>query len=167
MTVREAILRAVPVFVAQSNRDDYTLRIKLEEAGIPRGLAAEIVEFAPLAVARAMLDGMGIQFADYYIRQNSQGRVIGQKALNDEPVYREGLAIADELVRMGKDTFMAVASWSHEYQQINIAMNSGSRPGDLHCQPPVMIANNDDRRDFDDTSAGVQQKDKNWWQFWK
>ncbi|MBA4189293.1 MAG: hypothetical protein C0467_14955 [Planctomycetaceae bacterium] len=167
MTVREAILKAVPVFVAQSQRDEYALRRKLVESGIPASLAAEIVEFVPLATARALLDGMGIQFADYYIRQTSQGRVIGQKALADEPLYREGLAMADEIVRMGQDTFMAIAGWSHEYQQINIAMNSGSKPGDLRCSPPVMIANNEDRREFDDTSSGTQQKEKGWWQFWK
>jgi hypothetical protein len=167
MTVREAILRAVPVFVAQSTRDVHVLRIELEQAGIPGTLAAEIVEFFPLAMARALLNGMGIEFADYYIRQTPQGQVIGEKALADEPVYREGLAAADEIVRMGQDTFMAVARWSHEYQGINSALNAGSDAANLRCPPPVMIANNEDERRFDDTSGGRQPKPKNWWQFWK
>jgi hypothetical protein len=121
MTIRDAILRAIPVFVAHSQRDIYALRLELEQVGISPFLAAEIVEFLPLATARALLNGMEIQFADYYIRRTTHGRVIGQKALADEPVYREGLAMADEIVRMGQDTFMAIAGWSAEYQAVSQA----------------------------------------------
>src|SRR6476469_8731082 len=126
MTVRDAILLAVPVFAAHDRGDPSAVRGELEKAGIPAGLAAEIVEFLPVALARAMLEGMGIQFADHYVRQTAQGRVIGQKLLADEPVYREGLAVADEISAMGGEAFMAVAGWSPEYQAINRAMNSGS-----------------------------------------
>ena len=103
MTVRDAILLAIPVFAAHPRGGPADVRAGLEAAGVPAGLAAEIVEFLPLALARAMLDGMGIQFADHYVRQTAQGRVIGQKLLTDEPVYREGLAIAGEIGAMGGD----------------------------------------------------------------
>src|SRR5687768_11741432 len=125
MTVREAILRAVPVFAAHSGRPD-DLRAALTEAGLPVGLAAEVVEFLPIAVARAMLDGMGVRFADHYVRQTAQGHVIGQKRLDEEPVYREGLALADEIGRMSEDALMAVVNYSPEYQAISKALNSGS-----------------------------------------
>ncbi len=167
MNVRDAILLAIPVFAANSRAGPTESLEGLEAAGVPAELAAEIVEFLPLALARAMLDGMGIRFADHYIRQTAQGEVIGQKLLADEPVYREGLAIANEISGRGEDLFIAVAKWSPEYQAISRALNKGSRAEDLECRPPVVFANYGDRRAFDDTSGGPRPRAKGWWQFWK
>ena len=167
MTVRDAILLAMPVFVAHAQGGSPVVRGELEKAGIPAKLAAEIVEFLPLALARAMLDGMGVRFADYYVRQTAQGNVIGQKPLADEPVFREGLSIAGELSGGASGEFMAVAGWSLEYRAINKALNSGSNSADLQCAPPVVFANDQDRRSFNDTSGGTQPRTRAWWQFWK
>ena len=165
MTVRDAILQAVPVFVAHPNSGPDTLRAELVSAGLPAALAAEVIEFLPIAVARAMLDGMRIRFADHYVRQTAQGRVIGEKKLEDEPVYREGLAMADEIARMGEDTLVAVVNWSREYQTISKMLSSGARAEELVCSPPTMLANNEDERFFNDTSGGVQRR--RWWKFWE
>lgn len=165
MTVREAILRAVPVFVAHVGRGPDELRNELAGAGLPIPLAAEMVEFLPIAVARAMFQGMGVRFADHYVRQTAQGRVIGQKRLDDEPVYREGLAMADEIGRMGEDSLRAVINYSPEYQAISKALSGGARPEEMTCAPPTMLANNDDQRVFDDTSGGRTSR-KPWWKFW-
>jgi hypothetical protein len=166
MTVREAILLAMPQFVQHARGGLSVIRSELEKAGISPQLATEIIEFLPLALARAMLEGMGVHFEDYYVRQTAQGRVIGEKLLADEPVFREALTLADELSG-GGEAFVAVAGWSTEYQAINKAMNSGSRPEDLQCAPPVVFAEHDDDRPFDDTSSGTQPRAKPWWQFWK
>ncbi|QJW99730.1 hypothetical protein [Frigoriglobus tundricola] len=164
MTVREAILRAVPVFAAHTGGGPDALRSELTTAGLPAALAAEVVEFLPIAVARAMLNGMGVRFADFYVRQSAQGQVIGQKRLDEEPVYSAGLAMADEIGRMGDYALTAVVNYSSEYQAISRALNGGSRAEDLTCAPPVMLANNDDRRAFDDTSGGAPRKP--WWRLW-
>ena len=166
MTVREAIMLAMPVFSGHARGGRSVIRDELEKAGIPRKLAAEIVEFLPLALARAMLGGMGVHFEDHYVRQTAGGRVIGRKPLADEPVFREGLAVAGEL-SAGGEAFVAVAGFSAEYQAINKALNAGSRPEDLRCAPPVVFAEHDDDRAFDDTSGGTQPRAKSWWQFWK
>jgi hypothetical protein len=164
MTVREAILRAIPVFEAHSGRGPDELRIELTRVGLPIGLAAEVVEFLPLAVARAMLHGMGIRFADHYVRRTAQGQVIGLKRLDEEPVYREGSLLADEISRMGERSLLAVVSYSPEYQAISKALNAGGRAEELTCAPPTMLANNDDQRTFNDTSGGTRAKP--WWKFW-
>jgi hypothetical protein len=166
MTVREAILLALPVFAAQTQGGLPVIRLRLEEVGVPPRLAVEIVEFLPLALARALLDGMGVHFEDHYVRQTAGGRVIGQKLLTDEPVFREGLEVANELSGDGA-AYLAVAGWSVEYQAINRAMNAGSRAEDLRCPPPIVFADNHDERRFDDTSGGVQPRARPWWQFWK
>jgi len=165
MTVRDAILRAVPVFVAHPSGGPERLRSELVNVGLLPPLAAEVVEFLPIAIARAMLNGMGIRFADDYIRQTAQGQVIGQKPLADEPVFHEGLAMADEICRMGEETLMAVVNWSSEYRTLSRMISSGSNPSDLVCSPPVMLANNDDSRTFADTVA-EDTKQKPWWKFW-
>ena len=116
MTVRDAILLAMPVFVAHARDGSSAVRGELKKAGIPAKLAAEIVEFLPLALARAMLEGMGVQFADHYVRQTAQGHVVGQKPLADEPVFREGLAIAGQISGGVNGEFMAVAGLSPEYR---------------------------------------------------
>lgn len=167
MTVRDAILLAIPVYAAHARGGPSTVRGELEKAGVPPPLAAEVVEFLPVALARAMLDGMGVRFADHYVRRTAQGRVIGRKRLSDEPVYREGLLMADEVSRMGEGEFMAVAGQSPEYRAINRAMNAGSAAADLVSGPLVLFANGDDRRAFDDTSGGIQPRAKGWWQFWR
>jgi hypothetical protein len=164
MTVREAILRAVPVFATHAGRGPDELRAELHRAGLTVALAAEVVEFLPLAVARAVLHGMEIRFADHYVRRTAQGQVIGEKRLDEEPVYREGLLMADEIGRMGESALMAIVNRSPEYHAISKALNAGTKPEELSCGPPTMLANNDDRRAFDDTSGGSQVKP--WWKFW-
>lgn len=162
MTVTEAIHRAVPVFVAHPDADVYLVRTKLVEAGISIKMAADIVEFLPIAVARAVMEGMGIRFSDEYVRQTAQGRVIEHKNLADEPVFREGLAVAGELSAYGDEMFQALVRRSPEYRAVSQALEAGSRPEELICAPPTMIANEDDRRSFGASSSG-----KSWWQFWK
>ena len=165
MTTRDAILLAVPI-LARTRDAPAAVRVGLGKAGIPAQLAAEIVEFLPVAFARALLDGMGIQFGDHYVRQTAQGRVIGQKLLADEPVYREGLAIAGEVSARGEEAFLAVAGRSPEYRAISRAMNAGSAAEDLRCAPLVVLANHEDPRHFDDTSGGSQPRARAWWRFW-
>lgn len=164
MTVTEAIHRAVPVFAAHPGADVYDIRAALIAAGIPVELAADIVEFLPIAVARAVLDGMGVRFADEYVRQTSQGRVVGHKKLADEPVYREGLALAGELSGMGDEVFLALVRRSPEYRAVSKALDAGANPADLTCAPPTMIGNANDRRTF---GAAPARPVKSWWQFWK
>src|SRR5687767_15971524 len=165
MTVRDAILLSVPVFAANTGGGPDALRAELAAAGIPPRLAAEVAEFLPLAVARAMLDGMGVHFEDHYVRTIDGGRVVGEKRLADEPVFREGLTIAGEISVMGQDEFMAVAGWSSEYRAIQEALAAGARAEDLRCPVPVVYARGGDRRAFDDTSGGRQLR-RAWWRFW-
>jgi hypothetical protein len=166
MTVREAILLALPAFSAHGRGGLFAVRTELERVGVPRRLAAEVVEFLPLAFARALLDGMGVRFDDHYVRQTSGGRVIGRKLLTEEPVFRQGLAMADEVSADG-EVYMAVAGFSREYRAVNAELNAGARAEDLRCEPPVVFAEYDDERRFDDTSGGVQPWPRRWWQFWK
>lgn len=166
MTVRDAILLSIPVFEAHQ-RDGLTdLRTGLEAAGIPRALAADVVDFLPLAMVRSVLDGMGVRFADHYVRQTAQGRVIGTRPLAAEPVFQEGVAIACEVSCLGSAGFQAVVARSEEYRAVGRALDAGGRAEDLECHPPVVSAGHDDRRAFDDTCGGRQPRRRAWWRPW-
>jgi hypothetical protein len=167
MTARDAILLAIPVFEAHQRDGPTDLRARLEEAGIPHALAAEVVDFLPLALARSLLAGMGVRFADHYVRQTAQGREIGTRRLADEPVFREGLVIAGEVSCLGSAGFLAVAGRSEEYRAVSRALDAGGRAEDLECRPPVVSAGHDDRRTFDDTSGGRQPRGRTWWRPWR
>jgi hypothetical protein len=167
MTTRDAILLAVPTFAAHACDGPATLRCELGKVGISPALAAEIIDFLPLALARAMLDGLGIQFADHYVRRTAQGQVGGENRLADEPVYQEGLTIANEISGMGGDAFMAVAGWSTEYRAINRVMNAGSLAENIVCAPPIFLAQDYDRRKDVETANGTMSRARTWWQFWK
>lgn len=162
MTARDAILLAIPVFEAHQRDGPADLRAALEAAGIPRALAAEVVEFLPLALARSLLDGMGVRFADHYVRRTAQGREIGTRPLAEEPVFREGMAVACEVSALGTGAFLAVAGRSEEYRAVGRALDAGGRAEDLECHPPVVSAGYDDRRAFDDTSGGRQPRGRPW-----
>jgi hypothetical protein len=168
MNIRDAILVAIPVFEASQRDSPVDLRTALEGAGIPPGLATDIVDFLPIALARALLEGSGVKFADHYVRKTSQGRVIGTKPLLDEPVYREGMAIACEVSGGGEGrAFLSVAARSPEYQAVSRALDGGRRAAELECHPSVVSAGYDDRRRFHDTSGGRQPRGSPWWRFWR
>src|SRR5438552_1926349 len=131
MPKKDSLNGGQPVNKSQAIRGLFAENPKAETQAVISRLAEKGVQVSP-----TMVD---------YVRQTARGRVLGQKPLTDEPVFREGLAIADELSG-GGEAFVAVAGWSAEYQAINKAMNSGSRPEDLRCAPPVVFAEHDDGR---------------------
>ena len=167
MTIRDATLIAIPVFEASERASTGDLCTALEAAGIPAGMAADVVDFLPIALARALLEGSGVRFADHYVRKTSQGQVIGTKPLLDEPVFREGMGIACEVSGGGDGrAFLSVAVRSAEYQAVSRAIDGGLQMAELECHPPVVSAGYDDHRGFHDTSGGRQARVNPWWQFW-
>jgi hypothetical protein len=146
--VRDAILRAVPVFLANQQASFWDIRDRLVEVRIPRTLATDLIEFLPLALSRAVLQGMGIGFKDYYIRLLPSGEALPPKKLVDEPVFREGLAMAGEIRRGGEAGFLAVLLCSSEFAEVNDSLNAGSKPENLDHAPQIIMARDDDPRTF-------------------
>jgi len=165
--VRDAILRAVPVFQANQQASLWDIRDRLVEAGVPRALATDLIEFLPLALSRAVLQGMGIGSKDYYIRMLPSGEALSPKKLVDEPVFREGLGMAGEIRRGGEAGFLAVLLCSSEFTAVNDALNAGSKPENLDHAPQIIMARDDDTRTFDPPSEIAVKPAKAWWRFWK
>jgi hypothetical protein len=164
MEILAAVELAVPVFHAHKNSTWKTLGDALQEAGIPKAISNRLLEFMPLAFARVFLDGLGIEFGEYYIRFDSKTNRKISKKLVDEPVYRESFAFASSLLAEQKagDELISIVSRSSEFVAMNKAMNDGSRPEDLISSPPVLLWDEETENQID---AAGQTKSK--WKFWK
>ncbi len=66
MDPRTAVERALPVFSQVRPGDWSGLQAAVRAAGVPGPLASEVLAFVPIAFGRALLDGMGIEFAPEY-----------------------------------------------------------------------------------------------------
>ena len=141
MDAQTAVAAALPVFGATKPGEWGALRAGVARAGIPVPLAAEVVAFMPIAFARELLNGMGIDFSADYATYSPEGgtRVAGKLA--EHPVYAAAAALAAGMVERqeGGDAVVAVGIWSSEFSAVNQALNAGSQPSDLVTGPPVVI----------------------------
>ena len=165
MEIVEAIKIALPVFAEHKNSDWEVLENALINAGISPFLTKKLLEFMPLAFGRVFLDGMGIQFDDYYVRFDPQTERKKEMKLRDEPVYAESFWAASQIVtrQAAGEAFHAVAFRSSELHAINDALNTGSKPEDLVTASPYMQWVDDDKQ-----AESLEAKhEKSWKRFWK
>jgi hypothetical protein len=106
----------------------------LTALGLDRQSAQRLVVFVPLALGRVLLGGLGITFADTYLR-----------ATDPDPQARHRLADVPEFVaasaaahRLPADQLSALALRSPEVDAVNKALHGGSRPDDLVLGPTIM-----------------------------
>ena len=156
MNTKTALERALPILVEHAGIDLDILRLYLIRAGLSRLQTTDVVEFVPLAFGRALMDGMGVQFDDEYVRVDDAGKERLRKKLADEPMFAAALAAAPEVMRdSGQDAFAAIAMQSSELQAVNQALNAGVSADGLIASVPVMVWS-------DEPPAPA----KPWWKFW-
>lgn len=157
MSDRSVILRAIPSFISRASLDSAGLRRALSiDADLTHAEAGAVLEFVPLAFGRVLLDGMGIAFSDEYVRIDENGTECLRRKLGDEPMFREALALAPEVIATsGQDAFTAVAIRSSEVQAVNNALNAGADPSGFVISAPVMV--------WVEEKA---EKKKTWWKVW-
>ncbi len=155
MNIRDAILRAAPVLAQYGHADSQPWLLR---AGLSKEQAHDAIRFMPLAFGRDVLAGIGVDFSDTYIRiVDSQQE---ERALNDEPFYREALALAPVVAtEVGFDVFNSLAMQSSEFQALNSALNAGAEVENLVASPPVVMC------DYA-AAAPAKEEEKPWWKFW-
>jgi hypothetical protein len=157
MNVRDAIRRAAPVLAQYGQVDSQVLLARLLRAGLSKEQAHDAVRFIPLAFGRDVLDGVGVVFSDTYLRLAGAQSAEEERALNDEPFFREALSLAPLVAaEIGFDAFNTVATQSSEFQALNNALNAGAEIENLVASPPVMLC---------DSTAAAPAK-RPWWKFW-
>ena len=155
MNVGTAIRLAVPILAQHGSSDSRILRDSLIRAGLSSEQAHDAVRFIPLAFGRQILDGMGIELPDSYIRVRAVDGRREEKPLAEEPFYREAMKAATILgSELGGDVFTSVAVQSSELQAVNEALNAGSQPEDLVASPPLIEWNR------------PPSLSPPWWKFW-
>lgn len=157
MSAEDLVRRAIPIFIENAQYELITLKVALTVKFFKEAEIAALIEFVPLAFGRSLLDGMGIQFEDYYVRIDAEGRERVRRKLADEPVYAAALKLAPIVLQsMGQEAFVAIATRSAELEAVNNALNAGSNPADLQASPPVMV--------WAEEPPPVASKP--WWKFW-
>jgi hypothetical protein len=155
MNVATAIRRAVPILAEHGRADSGILRASLLGAGLSSEHAHDAVRFIPLAFGRQVLDGMGVELPDSYIRVRAVDGRREERPLAEEPFYREAWKAATTLgSELGGDVFTNVALQSSELQAVNEALNSGSSPEDLVASLPLIEWNR------------PPSLPPPWWKFW-
>lgn len=139
--ILEAMMLSIPVFPECIDAEPLELKEALVKAGIAPSLAEELLQFMPLAFARAYMNGAGIKFADYYIRLNPQTKEEIQKRLDDEPVYRDSLEVAFHIINNNScgEAFTAIVFCSCELIVLNKLLTKGSKPEDIVIGPPILF----------------------------
>lgn len=156
MDVGAAIRRAVPVLAQYGTVDEEIRRLWLIRNGLSRAEAEMAVRFIPLAFAREILAGTGVNLSNTYIRLHAGGTQ-DERALNDEPFFKASAYLASIILKeIGGDAFTAIVCLSSEFDAVNQALNAGSSPQDLIASPPVITWT-------DELSAWTPRP---WWKFW-
>jgi hypothetical protein len=164
---KEEILKAVPVFAANKSSTAAGLLAALLSAGFSKSQARELVEFLPLAFARASLEGKGIQFTEYYVRIDDKKRERTRRKLIEQAVYREALGLVLDVKRQGTEVLMAIAGRSPELTDINRALQGGSRPEQVRLGPPKLPWSEEAEKPSKPAKPKLAKAKKAWWQFWK
>lgn len=161
MEVKEAVQRAIDVYVANPKCGFDVLHTALTQAGLSADLAQRVNEFLPLPFGRAIFRDNDVQFQPYYVRVDDQGRERFRGLLLDEPVYREALAAVPAVTAQGKDAFFVIQGRSSEFSAINQALHGGSQLGSLAALPPAMLW----EEGMPETTPPLAAKPKSWWPF--
>src|SRR5688572_30780183 len=103
METRERLQRALPIFAAIETGDFDGLLRALRTAGFSETVATELIEFMPLAFGRVLLEDVGVQLSEHYIRLDKGGM---RRLLVDEPLYREAIATAREALLNDEAAFV-------------------------------------------------------------
>lgn len=111
----------------------------LIRSGHDAGVAHQVLQFAPLAFCRAMLESLGISSAEEFVRVAANGEIQIGLRLMAEPAFARSQAMArDLLVGDLSDVTRRIAMCSSEFNAINAAMNDGSAAEDLVVLPSVV-----------------------------
>jgi hypothetical protein len=152
----DLVIKGVETFRDNSQADEQTLINMLISKGIDNQDALDLVDFIPIAFARAGFEHLSIKFQDYVEKVTRNGTVIERKRLSEIAIYNEAYKFAGENAGLflDNDEFLAIQVYSAEFKVINDMLNQGSEPANIMLSPITMLAN--------ELNTG-----KSWWQFWK
>jgi hypothetical protein len=143
--------RAIAVMKAQSDQADHNVVEALVASGVDPKDAEWLVALLPVAFTRVLFKSGGPSFADTYQCMSDDGSISGEHSLSNEPIFAHGVSIASSADR---ETMVAVAGRSAEFNVINQALHVGSKLDDLVLSPPVFLR------------ASRSDPSKPWWKFW-
>jgi hypothetical protein len=131
-----ALLRKMP------NASDNEIYNAFLLEGVDPHLAADFVDFIPLAYGRLLLANSGARFSDSFQRRLPDGQLSESRPLSSEPIWNLISSLAKEELSSGisKDRLLSVAGRSAEIDAANQLLNKGSKLEDIVFSAPVFLA---------------------------
>jgi len=122
------ISQAVALFRAHPGATNLNLYTKLAALGMPRGVAARMVEFLPLVYGRLSLSKTEVQFSQTFQRVLPDGTLSPKRNLADEPLWLAAAQFARSEVDRGvsQSDIGLLANRSSEIEVVEQAKKKGS-----------------------------------------
>jgi len=138
-TMNNDIFKAIAMFRAFPNLDDYAMYKALVADGVNHRRAARLVEFLPLVYSRLIFRNSGALFSHTFIRCLPRG-LSQEQPLASEPLWNEAVAFANDEVERGVSgqDLLAIGVRSAEFDAANQLLNKGSQLQNIAFTAPVL-----------------------------
>jgi hypothetical protein len=138
VTPAEAVSRLTEIIVRRTDFSEDDIYAAMAAAGIPFPIADRAYKFTQIACGRALLHGLGIEFAATFTYFDGSGHVIEAGQLEDQPYFAAACA---EIRRIaGSPGFKRLALMAAELHAVNDLLNKGSKPENLRISPPILFS---------------------------
>jgi hypothetical protein len=131
------VSRGVAALHRLQDRSDADIVRDLVSQGASAADAERLVDFAPIAFGRPVLEKLGVRASDEGVIVGADGERTFR--LVDDPIFADALALARAAYTQGSmpaDVFKALALRGAELRAVNDALTAGSRKEDLALSPP-------------------------------
>jgi hypothetical protein len=133
VTIRDVVEQYARVVTNNPSVVDDEIEAALVSAGCSRVDTHMVIQLAPIAFGRLILDGLGCKIHPELIFFDTNGEVISRTRCVDDPVYVE----VAQLAAARPDLARAVATKSSELRAVSNALDAGSQVSDLVLSPPI------------------------------
>src|SRR5947209_3395563 len=134
------IAKAVYLFRAFPNLDDYSIYKRLIAEGVESHRAARLVEFLPIVYCRSMLRNSGVRFSTTF-RRSAAGGGFEEQMFSSQPVWNAAVTFVDNEARQGVSAqdILAIAARSSEFDAANQLLNGGTKLRGVTFSSPVLL----------------------------
>lgn len=177
--IREAVKVLFALIDKSPDDSDDVFLDGLLQFGLWEEDAEAVFRFAQIAAGRALMGGLGIQFAEDYIVFDEEGEAVGRARLAENSYYQVAVSMIGGAT---KPAVRRLGLSSSEVVAVNELLLSGSSPGDLIISPPAVYRGTPTEEGIDRASYYIEnlmrsetisgegeadgRSERPWWRFW-
>jgi hypothetical protein len=137
VTPEQAVMKLVELMTPMPVLSKKNVFEALYYANVPREIAVRAFGFMQIAWGRLFIGEIGLQFAPEYWCLGTEGNIIEEGQLADNPYYITSLKLAQS--HRDSSPFEFMAKTSSVVRTVDAAFKNGSKPHDLAMTPDVIF----------------------------